>query len=156
MQASSTAKPLSVSTAATWSSALITCPFFLHPPHLTHSIVFPLSFSYSHCLKFYLYSCICACGLVAGPTRKAIRSSYDLPVAPEFLKDQGANADCLTLTIPCINCFALCQDAREINSRNPSGPLKPTEFTWGIPPADDAPAAAATTTTAPAQAEMTK
>lgn len=103
------------------------------------------------CLKFWLYSFICLCGLVSGPTRQAIRSQYDLPISPEFLKDQGENADCITGTIPFVNCFALCQDAREINSRNPGAPIKPSEFDW-VPSKNDAPAA----TTAPAQAEMAK
>lgn len=99
-----------------------------------------------------LYSCICACGLVAGPTRKAIRDSYQLPVSPEFLKDND-RADCITYTIPCVNCFAVCQDAREVYYRNPAGPLKPETFDWGV--STEAPAPAATTA-APAQVEMTK
>ena len=106
----------------------------------------------NHCLKVYLYSCICACGLVSGPTRRAIRDAYGLPVSPEWLKGQGDNADCLTGTVPCVNCFALCQDARELNTRNPSGPLRPMEFSWSPAAAADAPAA----TAAPAQAEMAK
>ena len=63
-----------------------------------------------HCLKFFLYNFICACGLVSGPTRRAIRDEYKLPIAPQFLESQGENADCLTGTIPCVACFALCQD----------------------------------------------
>jgi len=104
----------------------------------------------NHCLKFYLYSCVCLCGLVSGPTRKAIRDSYDLPVSPDFL--EGENADCLTGTIPCVNCFALCQDAREVNHRNPTAPLKPQAFDWGIQSEPTAPAP----TAAPATEEMSK
>jgi len=105
----------------------------------------------NHCLKFWLYSCICACGLVTGPTRKAVRDTYGLPVQPSFLEEQGGNADCLTGTIPCVNCFALCQDAREVNMRNPTAPINPIEFSWA-PVSSGAPAP----TTAPAQAEMAK
>ncbi|KAG7667466.1 hypothetical protein KSW81_001174 [Nannochloris sp. 'desiccata'] len=100
-----------------------------------------------------LYSCICACGLVAGPTRKAIRDAYQLPISPEFLKEQD-RADCITYTIPCVNCFAVCQDAREVYYRNPAGPLKPEEFNWGV--STEAPSAAGAATTAPAQVEMAK
>jgi Cys-rich protein (TIGR01571 family) len=107
----------------------------------------------SHGLKFYLYSCCCACGLVSGPTRRAIRDKYELPVAPAFLKDQGANADCLTGTIPCVACFALCQDARELAYRAPGAPIDPRDFDWApVPAAPVAPAE----TAAPAQAEMAK
>lgn len=106
----------------------------------------------NHCLKFYLYSCFCGCGLVTGPTRKAIRKTYGLPIQPAFLAEQS-QADCLTGTIPCVNCFALCQDAREINNRNPASPIKPEVFNWGIPADDDAAPAA---TAAPAQQEIAK
>ena len=110
----------------------------------------------NHCLKFWLYSCVCACGLVAGPTRQGIRDTYLLPVQPGFLKEQ-AQADCITYTVPCVNCFALCQDAREVTNRNPTAAITPLEFTWGIPPTTGAPAAAApVTTTAPAAVEMAK
>ena len=103
----------------------------------------------NHCLKFWLYSCICACGFVSGPTRRAIRETYSLPVEPGFLSGQGNNADCLTGTIPCVNCLALCQDAREVNSRGVSSPIKPVEFSW-------APVSADNPAQAPAQAEMQK
>lgn len=63
--------------------------------------------------KFWAYSCLCACGLVAGPTRRAIRTAYKLPAQPQGLGDDG-NTDCITYTIPCVNCFALCQDANEL------------------------------------------
>lgn len=110
----------------------------------------------SHCLKFYLYSCICACGFVSGPTRKALREEYDLPVQPGFLAAQGANADCMTGTIPCVNCFALCQDAREANTRNITTPIyKVDPFEWA-PLADRPTPAAAVATQAPAQPAMEK
>lgn len=111
----------------------------------------------NHGLKFYLYSCICLCGLVAGPTRRSIRQAYKLPPQPEGLGDEG-NTDCIAYTIPCVACFALCQDANEIRARKVSAPLDPRPFDWApVPGAMGGPAAApAATTTAPAQAEMTK
>jgi hypothetical protein len=39
-------------------------------------------------LKYYLYSCLCLCGLVAGPTRKALRNGYKLPAEPAGLGDE--------------------------------------------------------------------
>jgi Cys-rich protein (TIGR01571 family) len=110
----------------------------------------------NHGLKFYLYSCLCLCGLVAGPTRRSIRQAYKLPAQPEGLGGPG-NTDCITYTIPCVACFALCQDANEIRARKLSAPLDPRPFDWApVPGAMGGPAAAPTTTTAPAQAEMTK
>lgn len=106
----------------------------------------------NHAVKFWLYSCICLCGLVSGPTRKAIRDEHNLPVEPDCLKDQGVNADCITGTIPCIACFALCQDNRELTARNHPAPFNPIEFSFAPVPVTAAPAA----TSAPAAEAMSK
>jgi hypothetical protein len=68
----------------------------------------------------------------AGPTRRAIREAYSLPVAPEEMKAAGECADCLTHTVPCVAVFAGCQDARELEARGVSdaAPIKPAEFSW--------------------------
>ncbi len=70
--------------------------------------------------------------LPAGPTRRAIREAYSLPVAPEPMKAAGERADCLTHTVPCVAVFANCQDARELEARGVSdaAPIKPAEFSW--------------------------
>lgn len=107
----------------------------------------------NHCLKYFLYSFICACGLVHGPTRTDIRETYGLPIQPDFLESQGSSADCITATIPYISNCALCQEAREINARGVVSPIKPVDFVWGPVTSTSAPAV---TTEAPAQAEMTK
>lgn len=85
---------------------------------------------------FHADSCCCACGLVSGPTRRAIREAYHLPASPEWLKEQGDNADCLVGTIPCVACFAGCQDNREVESRGvvASAPIKPLDFDWAPTP----------------------
>ena len=51
--------------------------------------------------------------MVAGPTRRAIRSAYKLPAQPQGI-GSDVQTDCLLYTIPCLNCLALCQDANEI------------------------------------------
>ena len=38
--------------------------------------------------KVCLYSCVCLGGLVAGPTRKAIRKTYKLPAQPAGLGNE--------------------------------------------------------------------
>ncbi|KAL4853391.1 Protein PLANT CADMIUM RESISTANCE 6 [Chlorella vulgaris] len=105
----------------------------------------------SHGLKYCLYGCVCLCGLVGGPTRKAVRHAYKLPIQPP-LGDETAtgivNPDCLTHTIPCTGCFALCQESNELRTRNVTTPLDPRPFDWApVPP---------TATVAPVQAEMKK
>lgn len=104
----------------------------------------------NHGLKYYLYSCICLCGLVAGPTRKALRGAYKLPAEPAGVGAED-NTDCIVHTIPCVACFAHCQEANEIKARKLTAPVDPRPFDWA-PVASSAPAA----TTAPAQAEMSK
>ncbi|KAL4440111.1 hypothetical protein ABPG75_003112 [Micractinium tetrahymenae] len=106
----------------------------------------------NHGLKYYLYSCICLCGLVSGPTRKALRGAYKLPAEPAGLGAE-ANTDCIVHTIPCTACFALCQEANEIKARKVTAPVDPRPFDWAPTPSS-APAPAATT--APAQADMSK
>lgn len=101
-----------------------------------------VSMAVNHCLKFYLYSCICACGLVSGPTRQAIRQTYDMPVDPACLGD-GEMVDCVTHTVPVVNRFAWCQESREINARNPSSPINPIPFNWGPTPSPTSPPAQA-------------
>jgi len=51
----------------------------------------------NHGLKYFLYSCVCLCGLVAGPTRKGLRTAYKLPADPPGVGDE-ANTDCLVHT----------------------------------------------------------
>jgi hypothetical protein len=82
-----------------------TDPFVLPAPPLVCS------------LKYCLYGCVCLCGLVAGPTRTAVRHAYKLPVQPPLGDENAAglvNPDCLTYTIPCTACFALCQESNEL------------------------------------------
>lgn len=103
----------------------------------------------SHCIKYYIYNFICACGLVAGPTRRAMRAAYNLPAEPACFGN-GNMADCLTHTTPCVNCCALSQEAREIAARNPLAPIDAIPFSWGpIKSPSESP------TKAPSQAEMT-
>lgn len=42
-------------------------------------------------------------------------SRLPLPARPPPLPAPQGNTDCITYTIPCVACFALCQDANEIN-----------------------------------------
>lgn len=102
-------------------------------------------------LKFWLYSCVCACGLVAGPTRKALRTHYKLPQQPEALAT-NEYGDCLLHTIPCTGCFARCQEANELKTRGVSNPINPVEFSWApnIPPK----VGAAAPTQAPTEQQM--
>lgn len=105
-----------------------------------------------HCMKYTLYSLICLCGAVAGPTRKAIRDKYGLPAAPGCLATCGAdgqfcNPDCATNSIPFLGEMAVIQDYMELASRDQtwtSEKIKPQEFDWGL------------STAAPAQASMEK
>lgn len=111
-----------------------------------------------HGLKYCLYSCLCLCGLVAGPTRQSVRQAYKLPPAPEGLGDESMT-DCLTTTIPCTACFAMCQETNEIRARKVTSPLDPRDFDWAPTKTGllaPKPATATTTTTAPAPAEMSK
>ncbi len=60
-------------------TTLLTTPrtiLLLFPPICSQSCV-------NHGLKYYLYSCICLCGLVAGPTRKALRGAYKVGAAAD-------------------------------------------------------------------------
>ena len=98
----------------------------------------------NHCLKFYLYSCCCACGLVSGPTRQKVRNYYGLPQKPDAL---GSCDDCLLNTIPYLNCLILCQTANEVKSRNITSPIAPSEFQWCVMTSSTAP---------PTPQEMTK
>lgn len=113
----------------------------------------------NHGLKWYLYSCICLCGMVAGPTRKGLRSAYKLPAEPAGFGDDTntlVNTDCLVHTIPCTACFAHCQEANEIKARKVGAPLDPRPFEWGPASSTPAPPAAPVVTAAPVQAEMSK
>eukprot|EP00887_Chlorella_sp_A99_P000530 scaffold17.g530.t1 len=105
-----------------------------------------------HALKYYLYSCFCGCGLVAGPTRKTVRDKFGLPQQPAFLAGDEANSDCIVHTVPCVACFAHCQEAAELKVKGitSTNPIAPSEFTWGPAPAAST-GATATVTAAPAQ-----
>lgn len=96
-----------------------------------------------HALKYYLYACFCGCGLVAGPTRYQLRSKYGLPQKPDCLAGTGdANTDCIVHTVPCVACFAHCQEYAELNTRGVTidAPIAPADFTWGPLPATPVPA----------------
>lgn len=108
----------------------------------------------NHCLKYYLYSCICLCGLVAGPTRQKLRSHYKLVQTPECLATQD---DCIVTSIPCVGICTNCQETRELAARGvvASAPLDPTEFNWNaFAPEITAAAAPTVATQAPAAQEM--
>jgi Cys-rich protein (TIGR01571 family) len=108
-----------------------------------------------HALKFYLYSCICACGMVSGPTRWQLRKKYGLEQQPTFLATVD---DCIVSTVPCVNCLTLCQTANEVDSRGltSSAAIAPEEFDWAPKMWKDATPVAAAPAAAPAQATAEK
>lgn len=92
------------------------------------------------CVKYTLYSMICLCGVVAGPTRKAIREKYGLASAPQCFSSCGAdggfcNPDCTTGTVPYVQNLALIQEYRELEKQGQtwsSAKISPMDFDWGI------------------------
>ncbi|KAI7838040.1 hypothetical protein COHA_008124 [Chlorella ohadii] len=118
-----------------------------------------------HGLKFYLYSCLCLCGLVAGPTRHSIRQAYKLPAQPTGLGNEDANEIRASQTsaaadaaidrrqqqqLMCIHVALSMAEGIVWQARKLSAPLDPRPFAEMTKEA--APAAPAVPTSTPASA----
>ena len=92
------------------------------------------------CVKYTLYSMICLCGVVSGPTRKAIREKYGLASAPGCFANCGSdggfcNPDCTTGTVPYVAQLALIQEYRELEKQGQtwsSAKIAPKDFSMGM------------------------